>query len=479
MKKRIFFKYILGAFSLFMGKDLLAQKTGNTQISLTIKPYKNTWVYIGNYFGKFTNLTDSVYLNEQSTGVLKKSEKYPEGIYFAISPKKALLFEFLMDGTQHFQIVADTTNLKNVTITGSKENEYYSTYTKYIAQHSQNIHQLELSLSSAKTNADSTKIRQEISQKMNAFNQYRLDFVKQHPNSLLATYFQAMQRPIAPKIVGKDSTAPFYYVQEHYWDNVDLSDDRLLRTPFFEPKMDEYFKYYVSPEPDSVIKSVNHILLYSREGKEIHQYLLGKFTDKYINPEIMGQDKVFLYLFDNYYSKGDTTWLNDKQKKFIFERAYSLMANQIGEPAPSLDLKDSTGTVQPLNTVNGKYTLVIFWDPDCSHCKVIVPKIDSIYNAKWKSLGMKVYAVNTAEDNVKGWNQYVENHHLGDWINVTQSTAEREADAASNRANYRQLYDVYQTPTIYLLDKDKRIIAKKLTVDQIDGLLTTKEKVKK
>ena len=130
------------------------------------------------------------------------------------------------------------------------------------------------------------------------------------------------------------------------------------------------------------------MLLYSRSAKEMHKYLLGKFTDKYINPEIMGQDKVFLFLFENYFSKGDTTWLNEKQRKYIFDRAYSLMANQINEPSPQLSLKDSVGSTVSLYNVKAPF-IFWFWDPTCGHCREEVPKLDSIYEARWKDLGVK------------------------------------------------------------------------------------------
>ena len=42
--------------------------------------------------------------------------------------------------------------------------------------------------------------------------------------------------------------------------------------------------------------------------------------------------------------------------------------------------------------------------------------------------------------------------------------------------SYKQLYDITQTPTLYLLDKEKRIIAKKLTPLQLNEMLETKWK---
>jgi hypothetical protein len=40
----------------------------------------------------------------------------------------------------------------------------------------------------------------------------------------------------------------------------------------------------------------------------------------------------------------------------------------------------------------------------------------------------------------------------------------------------RQLYDVFKTPTFYLLDANKRIIAKNLTISQFDDFLKSKSK---
>ncbi|WP_447639815.1 MULTISPECIES: redoxin domain-containing protein [Chitinophagaceae] len=472
------FRYLNIIVALFLAHIAFAQKKNGHDIAITIKPYKNTWVYVGNYYGKFKNLTDSVFLDNNSKGVLRGDSTLPQGIYFMVSPVHTILFDFLMDSNQHFSIVADTAQLSSTIVSGSKENTYYSEYSKYINNHGKQIQTLEKQMAAAKDKQDSATIQNKISAESKVFDTYRNTFIKQHPDAMLTAFFQAMQRPIAPKIVGKDSLAPYIYVKEHYWDNVDFSDDRILHTPFFEPKIDEYYKYYVSPSPDSVVKEVNYMLLSAREGKEMYRYLLGKFTDKYINPEIMGQDKVFLFLFNNYFSKGDTTWLNAKQKEFIFNRAYNLMANQIGENAPALSLKDTSGTMQSMAGVDAKYTLVLFWDPECSHCKVIVPEIDSIYFAKWKAKGLKIYAVNTGEESAQAWKSFIREHNLGEWTNVMQTKEERESDAKKQIPNYRQLYDVTQTPTIYLLDDKKRIIAKKLTVQQLDNLIDEKEKAK-
>lgn len=449
-------------------------------IPITLTPYKNTWIYLGNYYGKYKNLTDSAWVDEKSQGVFKGENKLSQGIYFVVSPAKYLLFEFLMDKDQHFSIKADTTNLNKFSITGSADNQLFQDYTYFLSEKSPKIMGLQQQLSSAKTAKDSTTIREALIKANKELEDYRKNIVTTKSESMLAHFFQTMKRPEAPPIPmvnGKpDSAYPYRYVKDHWWDDVSFEDESLVRTPFFDPKVDEYFKYYIVPDSDSIISEVNYILLVSRPNKDLFNYLLGKFTDKYINPEFMGQEKVFLFLFDKYYSKGDTTWLTEKQRKYIFERAYSMMANQLGEPAPELNMLDTSGKAVSLYGIKSPYTFVVFWDPNCGHCKETVPRVDSIYEAKWKALGVKVVGVNVDDAANDAWKKFMNEHHLKDWVHIYQKKEVKEEEARKGIANFRQLYDVFKTPTLYLLDSDKRIIGKMLNIEQFDDVLMAKIK---
>lgn len=191
-----------------------------------------------------------------------------------------------------------------------------------------------------------------------------------------------------------------------------------------------------------------------------------------MTPEFMGQDKVFVYLFENFYAKGDTLLLNPASRKTVTERAYSLMANQLGNPAPVLDLTDTLGKTVSLYAQKSPFTLVVFWDPNCGHCKEELPRIDSIYRAKWKAKGVSVYSVNIYENEIVAWKQFLKEKNISkEWVQAYQTKAARDAEQKAGVPNYRQLYDIFKTPTLYLLDKDKRIMAKQLSIEQFDALL--------
>lgn len=484
---------LLTFLSLAMASVIFAQSKVNAKparsntngynIPITLTPLKNCRVYLGCYYGKYKNLADSTWINEKSQGAFKGATKLPGGIYFIVSPQKTLLFELLMDKEQHFAIKADTAKPGALVITGSAENTIFQDYTRFLAQKTPMLIALQKQLSSAKNRNDSALIQASITIKNKELQQYREDLLHRHPASMLATFFNAMKRPEIPSIPklpnGKpDSSYPYRYVKEHWWDNVQFDDEALVRTPFFEPKLEEYYKYYVVPEADSIIPEVNLMLLSARNSKEMSKYLLGKFTDKYINPEYMGQEKVFLFLFDNYYSKGDTSWLNAGQKKYIFDRAYSLMANQLGEPAADIKLTDTAGKNVSLYEINAPFIFIMFWDPNCGHCKETVPRVDSIYMAKWKSFGVKIVGVNVDDAAMDTWKKFINEHHLTGWVHLYQPKSMKDDEAKRGAPNFRQLYDVFKTPTLYLLDGDKRIIGKMLTIEQFDDVLQAKLKNK-
>lgn len=186
----------------------------------------------------------------------------------------------------------------------------------------------------------------------------------------------------------------------------------------------------------------------------------------------MGQDKVFLHIYQNFFAKGDTLLLNEESKKSLRERAYSLMGNQLGLPAPVLALNDLENKRFELYNIKAPYTFIAFWDPVCSHCKVEIPRLDSMYKASWKNLNIKVIAVNTNFKEMDAWKKLIKEFQLTEWINGYQSEEDFNREIKEGRpTTIRQLYDVFKTPTFYLLDKDKKIVAKNLTIEQFNEFL--------
>ena len=73
-----------------------------------------------------------------------------------------------------------------------------------------------------------------------------------------------------------------------------------------------------------------------------------------------------------------------------------------------------------------------------------------------------------------GWIKFIDKHNLGEWTHVHHTLQMVKEDTEAQKPSFKQLYDITQTPTLYLLDKEKRIIGKKLTVQQLNDLLQVK-----
>jgi peroxiredoxin len=469
---------ILSLLILLSSSLLLAQ---GYSINLTLKPYKNTYVYLGYYYGSKKALADSVLLDANSNGVFKGKQRLPGGIYFIVSPRKEILFELLLDQQQQFSISADSAKIPaGVVFTGSADNTVFQKYTAFANRTGEEATRLNASITPDTKPKEAEATKQRLKQLGDQLQVFRDSIENKSPNSILTALFKAMKEPIVPpasKHPGGvyDSNYAYQYYKSHFWDGVEWTDERLVRTPFFEPKLIRYYKELVAPHPDSLIKEVDKMILYSRSNKEMYKYLMVHFVQKYINPEYMGQDAVFVHLFEKYINTNQTDFFTAQYKEFMTKRAYSLMANLIGSPAANLEMVDSVGKPTNLYDINADMVVLCFWDPTCSHCKETVPRLDSIFHAKWKKQGVVLYGVMTdgGKDN---WVNFIKEKNLKDWYHVYQLPSKEVENNAAGKPSYKQLYDVFQTPILYLLDKDKRIVAKKLSFEQLNEVIDLKIK---
>src|SRR5215211_6690334 len=362
------FSFLL--LSVFLSGSLFAQ-TGY-EIKVTLKPVKNQYIYLGHYYGKQLPIVDSVMLNDKSEGVFKGSKKLGGGIYLIGYPDRSRNFEILVDKNQKFSVFADTSNIRNISFLNSPENMAFVAYQNFMVKNGKQIDVLQKERSKAANAKDSAKIITQIDAINAAVRKYRADVINKNPNSLLAALLKAMREPEVPKndpAAKSDSLFAYRYFKNHYWDGVNFYDDRLVRTPFFENRLDKYFEQLVYPSADSVNKEIDWMMGYASINAEMQKFLLLKFVNRYLNQKYMWEDAVFVHLFEKYFSQKTYPWLTEQGKKIVTDRAYSLMANILGSPAANIELKDPNEKPVALYDVQSPFVLVAIWDATCSHCK--------------------------------------------------------------------------------------------------------------
>jgi peroxiredoxin len=439
------------------------------QLTLQLKQYTGGRVFLAHYMGKSFYMADSAMLNAQGIALLKGKEALPGGIYIVLLPGKQRYFEILLDNkNQQFSISADTSDLITKTVfKTSEENDLFLSYNKFLAKDVSSLgKQIDTKLATARTAADSAAVGPMQADLRKKLQDYRNGLIIRHPNSLLASIFKAMKEPeVPPTPVGEDSSFAYRYYKGHYWDSVNLNDGRLVRTRVIEDKLNRYFTQLVPLHPDSVIVEADHIIAKARKDKEMFKFVVWWLTYTYETSKYMGMDAVFVHLVEKYYVSGDAYWLNDEQLNKVISRAYSIAPNLIGQQAPPLEIKDTALHSISLYTTKAKYTILVFWDPTCGHCKIEIPKLDSAYNASWKNKGVAMFGFKT-EGTKAEWQSFIKEHQLKGWMHAWDPDAQ---------SNFRRLYDVYSTPVVYLLDEKKRIVAKRLGVEQLNEFLEKME----
>jgi thiol-disulfide isomerase/thioredoxin len=433
--------------------------------------------FMAYYMGKNLNVQDSAIIPSSGTVRFVNKEKVPGGIYTIVFGNNKFSADFLLTANAKLKIISDTTDLSRTNISGNEDNNIFTQYQNFVAEKGKLLGAERRAYEMSTTRQDSAMHEANYTKLNTELNAYRQNLIDNNPTAMISGLLLAMKGgplPVKAAYTSADSLENFLFYKAHYWDDFAFNDGRLVRTPFFIPRLENYYRVVMQQMPaDSIIEDIDYKLLLARTAPEMYKYLLNWLTDEYINPKYMGQDAVFVHLFQKYHSQGETSWLNEKQIKTITDRAYMQMSNLIGVKAA--DLKMMNWKEQPTSLYNTKadYTVLLFWDPTCGHCKQELPRIDSIYNANWKAKGVKIFAV-LSENQHPLWLSYIKENKLEDWTHVYQTAAMIEQEKNSAVAGYRQLFDVIQTPTILLLDADKNIIAKKLSIEQLNEFLTVK-----
>lgn len=454
-------QFLLGLL-LLSGTVQCALAADGYNIKLKFSDYSGKKVFLAHYYGKplpTIYKVDSGVVDKSGVVTLATTQKIIGGIYIMLLEGNTSYFEFLLDNGDKMDINVTAAKLPlGVSFKNSPENERFLKYVAFLSDVGKQHKALAESLPAAKSAKDSLTIQQKMGALSKEVSDFRNDYIKSNPKTMLANIFGALENPDVPQAKKADGTidedAQYRLYKKHFWDNVDFSDERLVYTPLLDSKLEMYFTRLVPSIPDTFSADADKIIAKARASKEVFKYVVHWLTTYAQESNIMGMDAVFVHLVENYYMKGDAFWLNSGTLQKYIDRAKSVAPNVIGNIAPPMKMEKRDGGNITLEDVDAKYTLLVFWSPDCGHCVEEVPRIDSAVKAAGlDKKGLKIIGFNIDLETEK-WNKVIKDKKLSDnWIHVYDP---------KRISNYRAQYDVYGTPSIYLLDEKKIIRGKKL-----------------
>lgn len=472
MKRNQVLTAISAAILFFTSVAFAKDGNGGYDIKVHIEGLKDTALYLGNHYGDKQYVRDTIRLDQNGWGAFKGPDTLPGGIYLVILPNKTY-FEILPI-EQKFTVETDTLDyVQNMKITGSLENTLFNEHQRFIIKKSQATQAIRNRMEINKNNKDSVEaLRKELTDADKEVKDYRMKMVAQHPTTFMAKIIRTMAEPDVPEAPKDekgnitDSTFQFRYFKAHFLENVDFGDERLLRSPIMQSKIKTYTQQLTVPLPDSLIQSIDTIIEKSKANKEVFKYCVATLANFYETSNIMGYDKVFVHIAEKYYLSKDAFWADSTLRAKIIARVQKIKPNILGEFAHDLVMPDTAFKNHRLYDIKTKYTVLAFWDPTCSHCKIEIPKLSAYYDSvKTKGVSIEVFSVGIESD-IELWKKYIKEHNLK-WVNVSD---------LYNQTNFRDYYDIYSTPVIYLLDREKHIIAKRLDTEKLRDFIENEEK---
>lgn len=365
-------------------------------------------------------IDSSTISNEEK--VFKASNNYPEGIYVLADSKQNPLFEMLIGKDQKFSVkVGDLMRNDTYIIKGSKETAAYFDIYNRTNYNKLYIKALESEIEYFPDNAkkiDSIKLNH---------NKYLESIRIKDRNSFLRTYIGYNKEIIVPQEYKNKSEQ---YIIDHYFDDIIFSDVRILNTRLLKNKLDDYFNNYMSKQStDVILQKIDYLL--DQTTADVRDYVLWYLYSKYFD-----NDLIYIHLSDVYFSKLTITNLTENIRSEIVKRADVLRKITIGHLAPTFTYIDDDGNKIDLSEIDSKNTVLFFYKPDCQKC-IREKRILGLIKKRHKNL--TILHINISEEN---------------YSNVSQDIAVQ--------------YDIKTTPTIYILDKGKRIIAKNIKAEDIE-----------
>lgn len=476
--RRILFLLVL---IIGIGHQANAQSKPGYEIKFKITGLSDTTVYLGYYYADGTYVRDTARVNKTGDFVFDGKEVLPHGIYFLILDKTRL-FEpgFVVGASQHFTLESKREDIvKNMVVKNDLDNTLFFENMHYNMERNKEAEPF-IKVLQDSTLTDETKKKEardgfaKVNEKV---IEYQNKLVATNPNTMTARLLKVNKRIDIPEPPKKsdgtiDSTFQLRYYRAHFFDNFNLGDDALIRLPqpLYSQKVNEYLDKLFVPQADTLKKAIEFMVDRAKKNQETYKYLIFTLVLKFQNPELMGLDEVFVYLNDTYFATGEMNyWANEKYRKNIKEHADRLRKSLIGNTAPNLIMQDENFKARSMYDIKSKYTVLFIFDPDCGHCKTETPKLVNFYTKNKTKLDVEVYAV-SADTSMKKMREYISTMKMT-WITVN--------GPRTYVGSYHDLYDAFTTPTLYVIDDKKKIIAKKIPIEKLEEFIANYEKIQK
>lgn len=458
----VFFFFLASAYCQSNGDEKFFEPyTKDAEIEIVLKGAPEGMARLFGAYGDQNLLIDTSQADSEGKVVFKNAERYPEGLYYAVYKDNSNL-SFLLDRNQHIFLRTEKADIIGYMQTNSAENKIYYENRAYEATLVPKADGISKEMEKKSPgSAEYEKLNNELLKLIDEKAEVINELHKKYPDSFFVKFKVEGQNPkfqYPKKPNGDlDTLRQMILMRNEYWNDYDFNDVRLLRTPVYSNKLAKYLNTMFYQQPDSLLEGVKFILQHAEKGdKEIFSYTVNYLLLTYEKSKVMGGEKIFCYTVDNYFTYEKAYWTDSVNVIRAHMKSNLMKPSLLGETGEDLNCKNDKGQYISLYSIKKPIRVVYLYNPDCEHCQKETPKLKALYD-KWKNKGLEVYALNV-ESEFDKWHNYIQELQL-DWINVIDPKIE---------SRYDRKYFFTETPGVFVLDANNRIVAKQLMPDKLE-----------
>jgi peroxiredoxin len=440
----------------------------NYKIDFEIENYESDTLLLAYFYADRQLIRDTILADENGDFSYAGTDTLESGVYILMFFPDRNYIQFLINENEaFFTLKGDYNDLSRPEFVGSRDNNLFYDYLDFI----QKLKKEAADIGSQRRDAallekDTTYFDQQLEELDNRVAAYQDSLIQSFPNSVTTVLIKGNREIKLPEFEATGDELDklrFYYYKNHFFDDIDLGDPTVLRTPFINNKLETYLSNLTVQMPDSIIVAVDHLLKQMEPSQETWKFYVAQFLNKYGKMQIIGMDAVYVHMVDTYYATGRTPWADEETLAKIIDNANKLRPILIGKTAPDVTLFDEAGNPVRLHDIESPYLVLMFWAPDCGHCKKSMPFFLE-FNEKFKDRGVKSVAICTKhmDKTASCWEYVNENEMQG----LTYNLADQH-----HKSRFQVLYNIRSTPQVFILDKDKKIILKRIAAEKLEEVM--------
>lgn len=398
--------------------------------------------------------------------------KISGGIYVLMLPAviKSNIVTILYSGIQEndFHLYYNATGDGNIIFKNNEANNNYYAYLHAVQKMYTDLRQWEADYHNAKDSLQKEKIRNQSLATLQSLYEYGKRIAQVCKGTLAAKLIECNNTPPLPGIAWNSEyasctsadekyTIAIKSVIEHYWEGVDFADTTLLHTPYLSGKARQFTQMFHPTDSGNIRKSIKTLLQQISVNEQVYHVVQSALLEVYAKPNTPAYNEAVAIdiLKDEYKCPFTPTW----RKEIITSNLSLLEKNKNGSKAADLELQDVQGNKHTLYATKAKYTLLYFFDPECSRCSATTPHVQEWLNTQ-QHKNIEVCAVYMGSDE-KQLRQYVQDHSFpANW------------HCWWGEKKYLDIHSKYwieSLPAIYLLDENKNVILKNASYIQLTG----------